>query len=126
MSGYKEQLSIRIERRRLKIRAAVIVRQTLFRSADIVNDDRPPIRANFFGPVWSINEWPGDQQLPGLPIERVEKSVPVRDHNHFSSLAVDRQIGLYRYVRRIPIVYVMRSELVMPAEFSRVRVEREE
>src|SRR4030095_14300774 len=126
MSGYKEQLLIRIERRRLKIRAAVIVRQTLFRSTDVVDDDRPSIRANFFGPVWSIDEWLGDRQLAGLPIKRVEKSVPVRDHNHFSSLARDRQIGLYRYMRGIPIVYVMRSELVVPAELAGVGVEREE
>src|SRR2546426_4181991 len=45
---------------------------------------------------------------------------------HFSQLASDCQIRQHRHVRRVPVMHIMRCELVMPPQLARIRVEREE
>src|SRR5262245_48326881 len=115
MRRYKEQLQVWIECWRLEIRAAVVIGQALLGSPNVVEHDGTSVRADFFGPVGPVDEWLRDQQFSRLTIERVEESVPVRDHNYFSRLAGDRQVRLNRHVCRVPIVDIVGSELVVPA-----------
>jgi len=51
MGRHEEQSPVWVERRRLEVGAAVIVRQALLRGADVVKDDRPAVGANLLGPV---------------------------------------------------------------------------
>ena len=71
----------------------------------------------------SMNGLP-TSSLPGLAVERVEEPVPVGDHHDLADAAGDRQIRLHRHMRRVPVVDVVRRELVVPAQPAGVGVER--
>ena len=123
MGGHEEQPATRIERRRLEIRAAVIVWKALLRRAEIIEHDRPAGLVELPGPV-RVDERFTDEELAGLTVDCVEESVPIGHHDRFSRLTADREIGEHRHVRRIPVVHIVRSELVVPAQLAGVRVER--
>jgi hypothetical protein len=49
-------------------------------------------------------------------VEDVEKPIPVRDHHDLTGDAAELQVGQHRHVVRIPIVRIVRRELVPPHE----------
>ena len=102
----------------------MIVGQAFIRGAHVVEHGRPAVGTDLLGPVRSVDEWLGDQQFSRFAVQRVEKPVPVRDHDHFSRLAADRQVRLHRHMSGVPIVDVVRGELVMPPQLAGVCVER--
>jgi len=107
VSRYEEQPAVRIERRRLEDGAAVIVGQAFIRGAHVVEHDRPAVGADLLGPVRSVDEWLATSSFP-IRGPAYKKPVPVRDHDHFSRLAADRQVRLHRHMSRVPIVDVVR------------------
>ena len=66
---------------------------------------------------------PSDDQLPVRPIERVVETVAIREHDDLARLAGNRQIGEHGHFGRVPVVQVVRRELIVPFELSGVRVE---
>ena len=73
-----------------------------------------------------IDERLRDQQFPVLTIECVKEPVAVRNHDDFAKLATDGQIGLHRDVRRVPIVDIVRRELVVPLQLAGIGVKSHE
>ena len=61
-----------------------------------------------------VDERLGDDHLAGDAIERVEEPVAVGEHHDLARLAVDRQVGEHRHLGRVPVVHVVRRELVVP------------
>src|SRR5713226_3818736 len=85
---HKEQTAGWIERGRLEVGATVIVRHALFRAADVVQHNRPTIRADLPRPV-RIDERFADQEPARLTVNGVEEAVPIGDHDHFSRLTAN-------------------------------------
>ena len=81
--------------------------------------------ADLLGPG-RLDERLRDDHLSGDAIDRVEEAVAVREHHDLARLAVDRQIAEHRHLRRVPVVDVVRGELVVPLQLAGVRVERDE
>ena len=125
MRGHVKEAPAGIERRRLEVRAAVIVRKTVLRSAEIVEDDRPAGLVKLPRPV-RVDERFTDQELARLTVDCVEEAVPIGHHDHFSGPTVDSQICEDRHVRRIPVVHVVGGELVVPPKLPAVGIERHE
>src|SRR5439155_16365228 len=96
--GHEKEASTRIERWRLEIRAAVIVRKTVLVGAEIIKDDRPARLVNLLGPV-RADERLTDQELARLTVDGVEETVPIGHHDHFAGLTANRQICKDRHVR---------------------------
>ena len=84
---------------------------------------RPVMRTDLLRPR-RLDERLGDDQLSGDAIDRVEEPVPVREHHHLAVLAVDRQLAQDRHLRRVPVVHVVRRELVVPLQLAGVGIER--
>jgi len=57
-------------------------------------------------------------------IEHVKKTVPVGLNESLHGLAIHRQVQRDWVLHGIPIVHIVRRELVVPSEFARVGVER--
>ena len=114
-----------IEGRRHKIGAAPLIRQAFLASADLFEDDRPSVWADLARPIGS-REGFADEQLAVLAIKYVEETVAVGEHHHLVRLPCDGEVAEHRDLRRIPVVNVVRGELVMPLEHAGVGIERQE
>ena len=86
---------------------------------------RPAARIDFLGPG-RLDERLGDDHFAGDAIDRVEEAVAVGEHHDLARLSADRQLAEHRHLRRIPVVHVVRRELVVPAPLAGVGVERDE
>ena len=62
-----------------------------------------------------LYEWTRTKQGTVRAIERIEEAVPVGGHHHFPLGAVDREIGKDWHLHRVPVVHVVRRELIVPA-----------
>ena len=67
----------------------------------------------------------GDDHLAGRAIERVVEAVAVGEHHDLARLSADGEIGEDRHLGRVPVVHVVRRELVVPLELAGVGVERD-
>src|SRR5215472_15311433 len=56
MRRHEEQLPLGIECWRLEVGTAVIVRKTLVRGADVIQNDRTSVGIDFSGPVRTVDE----------------------------------------------------------------------
>ena len=88
-------------------------------------DDRPAVGADGLGPR-RLDERPRGQQLAVGAVERVEEAVAVGEQQRLLAHAVDRRLGQHRHLRRVPVVHVVRRELVVPLERAGVGVERDD
>ena len=68
----------------------------------------------------------GQQKLARFPVENVVETIPVRPQHHLSQAAFDFQVGQDRSDGGVPIVDVMRNELVVPLQLTAIRVERDD
>ena len=59
-------------------------------------------------------------------IERVVEAVAIGEHHDLAGLAANRQVREDRHFGRIPVVHVVRRELVMPFQLAGVGIERDE
>ena len=121
--GDEEQPPRRIERRRHEVGAAPVVGQAA--RAAVVEDDWPAVGADLARPGRRHERLP-QQQLAGLAVEHVEEAVAVGDHDHFPRAALPVDVRLHRHVVRVPVVGVVRRELIVPAQPAGVGVERDE
>ncbi len=64
------------------------------------------------------------QEFSRHPVDDVIETVPVRPAEDQTLRAADRKVGQDRVLGRIPIVVVVRTELEMPGELARARVQR--
>src|SRR5439155_18626296 len=62
-------------------------------------------------------------ELTGGAVEYVEHATAVRPQHHFAGAAVEFDVGENGNLGRIPIEFVVRRELVMPFELSRVGID---
>ena len=117
-----------IERWRHEVRAAVPIgtRRRAGLSRIVSRDDNwTAVAANFFRPIrvhvrFAVNHF------PGRAIEHVKESVAVRLHDNLAHLTRDSQIGEHRHLVGVPVVRIMRRELVVPLQRAGIRVEREQ
>ena len=117
--GDEEEPAILIKRGRLEVRAASKIRKTLLVGAELVEHDRTPIGTNLAGPVLRVlGEGLGHQKLPGRAIERIEESVAVREHHDLTELPVHLDVPENWHFGRVPVVRVMRGELIMPFQLA--------
>ena len=116
--GDEEQAERRIERRRHEVGAAPLIGQASL--AAVVEDDRPAVGADLARPG-RVGERLAEEQLPGHAVEHVEEAVAIGDHDDLPPLSADRQVGEHRHVIRIPVVRVVRRELVVPLAACRWR-----
>ena len=87
-------------------------------------DVRPAVGPDGLGPG-RLDERPPRQQLAVGAVERVVEAVAVGEEQRLLAHAVDRRLGQHRHLRGIPVVGVVRGELVVPLEHAGVGVERD-
>jgi hypothetical protein len=75
-----------------------------------------PLAVDLLGPR-RLDERLGDDHFAGDAIDGVEEAVAVGEHHDLARLAVDRQLAEHRHLRRIPVVHVVRRELIVPARW---------
>ncbi len=85
--------------------------------------DGAAVRRNAIGPG-DFRVRFGLQQFSIGAIEQVEKSIPVGLHERLYRAAIQGHVYWNRIRHRVPIVHIVRRELVVPLEFSCVGVER--
>ena len=88
-------------------------------------DVRAGRRADLLGPG-RLDERPRTQQLAVGAVEGVEEAVAVGEEQRLPRHAVDGHVGQHRHLRRVPVVHVVRRELVVPLEHAGVGVERDD
>ena len=64
--------------------------------------------------------------FPGDAIDRVEEPVAVGEHHDLARLPVDGELSKHGHLRRIPVVDVVRRELVVPLQLAGVGIERDD
>src|SRR5207253_585298 len=58
-------------------------------------------------------------------IEHVKESISIRDHHDLTASSAEVNVRQDGRVSGIPIMRVMRRELIIPAQFAGIRIERE-
>ena len=86
---------------------------------------RPAIRADSARPRHPSNELLSQQELAVRAIENVEKTVPIGMQQELSILSAKLRVHQYIGLGRIPIVNIVRSELVIPLQLSGSGIERQ-
>src|SRR5206468_7586403 len=90
------------------------------------NANRAAVRTNPTRPRQRPNEPLREQQLSVGAIEDVEKAVPVRMQQELSLLPTKPTGDEDIWLGRIPIVNIVRRELVVPLQCAGGRIERED
>ena len=85
-------------------------------------EDGPAIRADFLRPR-RLDKRLRHDWFPGEAVECIEESVAVGKHHDLPRLAVHRQVSEHRHLSRIPVVYVVWRELIVPAKLTGIRIE---
>src|SRR5207244_4056185 len=111
-----------IERWRHEIGGAPLIRQTVLARANVIEDYRPAVGSDFPRPL-RASERLGKQQLPVLSIQHIEEAVAVGKHHHLARLTRDGEVAEHRYLCGVPIVHVVRRELVVPLEHASVDIQ---
>ena len=88
------------------------------------NGLRPSVRVEPGVPVL-INERRAGQELSVRPVEHVEVPVAIGVHQQLALLAAPHAIDQHHVLHRVPVVPVVRRELVVPLHLSGVRIERD-
>src|SRR5262249_24032518 len=86
---------------------------------------RYAIRADSARPIHLPHKRLAEQKLAGSSIEHIQKAVAIRLQQQLSRAPAIGRIGEHEWLRSIPIVQVMRSELIIPAQLSGLRLERQ-
>ena len=89
------------------------------------DDVRLAVGSDFVRPR-RVDERTSDDEFARHAVEDVEESVAIRHHDDFARAAGDRQIGEHRDFVRVPVVRVVRRELIMPLQHARIGIEREQ
>ncbi len=84
-----------------------------------------PSASTLFRPG-GLHERTRQQHFSGGAIEHVEQAVAIGGHDHLGRSLLQRNRREHRHLRRIPIVQIVRRELIVPAQLARVDVERDE
>ena len=125
-AGNIEVAGARAERRRIPVGRAQHRRIDLaaFFRGDLAGNPHGP--ALFVEPAQPVHlhERLALQELPGGAIQRVHDAVAIGPQHHLARTALPLDIGQHRNLRGVPVHVVVRRELVIPLELSRVRVER--
>ena len=90
------------------------------------NTNRAAIGANSTRPRQPPHEFLREQQLAVGAIEDVEEAVPVRMQKELARLPAIGRVDEDIRLLRIPIANIVRRELVVPLEFSRGGIQRED
>src|SRR5262249_8390870 len=64
------------------------------------------------------------QELTRDPIENIVETIRVWPANHFALKSVDQHIREYWSLSRVPIMFIVGSELKVPCELSRTGIQR--
>ena len=88
----------------------------------VFNKDGAAICADSLRPT-HLGVWPGLEHLAIRSIERVKESVAIGLHQRFDFAPFDREIRQDGIADSVPVVHVMRSELVIPFQFSGISIE---
>jgi hypothetical protein len=57
-------------------------------------------------------------------INRVIEAVAISEHDDFAQLAANLNITEYRHLGRVPVVQIVRRELIVPPQLTGVGIER--
>ena len=87
--------------------------------------DRPPLVIQPRSPR-HLREGFAEEEFAREPVQHIEEAVPVGGHHDFARLALPLQIRQNRDLRGIEIEFVVRRELEMPFQLSRVGIHRDE
>ena len=87
---------------------------------------RAAVRTDAARPRQLLHERLRQQHLSVRAIEHIEETVAIRLQQQLSRLTLEHRVDEYRGLLRIPVPQVMRSELIVPSEFPRFGVERED
>src|SRR5262249_48086110 len=121
------QTCCRIKRRRVPVRAALKpgtdVRFTVCVRFQVIQNG-PALCVDSFCPVEILQELLTEQKLSICPVQDIKKSVSIGLQQKFAWLSAPLCIDEDRWLLRIPIVNVVRSELEMPSELSGFGFER--
>src|SRR5215471_17798637 len=94
----------------------------LWPSQDSGSSRRPALFIESGQPV-GLDERRARQELAVRAVEHVEHAIAVRPHHDFAWTAVQCDVGENRNLRRIPVEFVVRRELVMPFELAGVGID---
>ena len=67
-----------------------------------------------------------EQHLSIRAIEHVEEAVAIRLQQQLARLALEHRVDEHRRLLRVPVPQIVRRELIVPAQLSGFRVERED
>src|SRR5258705_444961 len=83
---------------------------------------RPPAVANVFGPA-DLRIGLGGDYLAIGSVQCIKEAIAVSLKDRLDSRAVFLEVDQHRVLGRIPIMDVVRSELIMPLQFASVRID---
>ena len=87
---------------------------------------RTSVRADAARPRELLHEGPAEQHFSIRAIEHVEEAVAIRLQQQLARLPLEHRIDEHRWLLRVPIPQIVRRELIVPAQLSGLRVERED
>ena len=85
-----------------------------------------PVAADAAGPCQILDERFGEKHFAGGAVQDVEKPVAVAVQKEFPRRPTEGRVDQHRRLSGVPIVKIVRSELVMPLQFSGRRVQGED
>ncbi len=71
-----------------------------------------------------FHEGLAQQEHSGGPVQHIEIAVAIRPQHGFEGRAFPRDVGEYRDLDGIVIVFVVRRELIMPLELAGIGIQR--
>src|SRR5439155_18638298 len=137
--GFVEQLTVLaraeiVEARELAVgRCLPVMAPTQPRTREIAlfgwfstrNQNRTPVFADSVSPR-HLRVRLGGQYLSARPVERIKKAVSIGLDQSLDLAAFAHHIHEHRIADRIPVVYVVRRELIVPLQLSCIGVERDD
>ncbi len=107
--------------RRHEISRAPGIRHTTLTA--IIQHNRSAIRIKFARPA-GRGKRRTEQEFPSDPVEHVKKPVPITHHDHLTGLPLPVHFSQNRHVIGIPVVQIMGRKLIVPAQLTGIRIQR--
>ena len=122
----EEQAASRIVGRRRKVRRTAVIGHAGLGRTEIVRHDRPPVGANARSPTWSARTDGRAALFPSRDRARRTSRCDWPAMTTFVRPLLQRHGREHWHLCRIPVVQIVRRELIVPAQLAGVGVERHE